>query len=819
MNKTYYPKNLVSTISNEELKISFSSIGLELYTAITVSDDIPLTLIFVDSIAAIIKRFYSACGIQDKILALKPNYLTFLNGEHAPVIKETHPFYQLFDIIISERFQEGNNFKHNVSIGVNAKTLATFLYEYVSSSLTSEQFSFLKSAFVYAVKSYVQDKNNYSYKHYKIDTHSTKDLSELSPQNLFYDFNPQYNFYNKQYENLFSTALKRESVIPNYYVAEQYLFTNESDRVKNIVSLGDKIKVTEQSILSNQYFTDYSKAITEMKLPEEINSIKKVRNYVLDSSCVNPANNQLSSENFPYAVNLKFSNYPTDSLLSVVEKGGLSLMLANNSHKKFVEETPTAEMVYVKSERHKKTPSENGDFVDIDGERYIITTTTNFTEENIQIVDYKSIVSFKIPTSDNDDTIVGFETYSLNDLRLYTKHNRKRLSMLKTPLSIFPYITLTNKITEICNSKLDYSVVLNFSPLDVYPICYQIEKKQLSLSAGNLTSITPTPNSSPLVLGSVKNSIVTIARSSDSTECSFVDTQIIYEKEYIYDISTINLINSFTYTFEEVRYSNNELQNLTEFKIVMEGECAFHKNSIFSDNVEVIDNPPTTVDVNIVPYIGSPGTMLFLLNTQDTTTVEHPKLIFQSEKKLFDRIRRKQKLNSRKVMFETISDLKSVQVFRTTTPPTRYNDFQNSLYRIVNFDDATATSFRDGLSQNTKYYYTFRSVDVHNNISNPTEVFEVEIINNDGAVYSIVKLFTMEEKENYVFEKSFKKYLSINPSVLFTQVVKQEDDTIVFGTETGLWEQEFKVRITSKKSGKSFDVNLKFKKRIRELIN
>ena len=172
-------------------------------------------------------------------------------------------------------------------------------------------------------------------------------------------------------------------------------------------------------------------------------------------------------------------------------------------------------------------------------------------------------------------------------------------------------------------------------------------------------------------------------------------------------------------------------------------------------------------------------------------------------------------------MFDTTDDIRAVQIFRTTQPPKKYTDFRNNLYAILNLNSLTSTSFIDTLQQNIVYYYTFRSIDIHNAFSNPTEVFQVEIKNNDGAIYPIISIYDMQKIEEFQYQKSMKKYLSISPSVLFTEFQKLEDNKIQIGSQTdnSLWNQKFKIRVTSKKSGKQFDINLTLNKQVRNLVN
>ena len=83
------------------------------------------------------------------------------------------------------------------------------------------------------------------------------------------------------------------------------------------------------------------------------------------------------------------------------------------------------------------------------------------------------------------------------------------------------------------------------------------------------------------------------------------------------------------------------------------------------------------------------------------------------------------------------------------TKPKSYQDFKNGYVKIAETDvnpftaqSATAASFIDSIEPNKKYYYTFRAVDVHDKISNPSPVYQVEIINDNGTILPISRSVT-----------------------------------------------------------------------------
>ena len=114
---------------------------------------------------------------------------------------------------------------------------------------------------------------------------------------------------------------------------------------------------------------------------------------------------------------------------------------------------------------------------------------------------------------------------------------------------------------------------------------------------------------------------------------------------------------------------------------------------------------------------------------------------------------------------------------------------------------------------------------MHNNFSNPTHVFEAELVDNDGQIYLILNTILFETNVSGVESKNGRRYLCIAPSARNLDVpnIPPADSTVddLPNTTTPLydstdggdtcWNKTFKVRLTSKKSNKKVDLNIVFK--------
>jgi hypothetical protein len=127
---------------------------------------------------------------------------------------------------------------------------------------------------------------------------------------------------------------------------------------------------------------------------------------------------------------------------------------------------------------------------------------------------------------------------------------------------------------------------------------------------------------------------------------------------------------------------------------------------------------------------------------------------------------------------------------------------------------------------NKKYYYTFRAIDQHDNRSNPSPVYQVEIVENNGMMFflsSVYEFPTMEDKTTHA--RTFQRFLKINPNMIQSLVNIEETfpdayiddasaysapgDRVILGKAgQDVWEKNFKLRVTSKHTGRKFDINL-----------
>jgi len=177
-----------------------------------------------------------------------------------------------------------------------------------------------------------------------------------------------------------------------------------------------------------------------------------------------------------------------------------------------------------------------------------------------------------------------------------------------------------------------------------------------------------------------------------------------------------------------------------------------------------------------------------------------------------------------RVNFEYTMEEGKFEVFRLSEKPKSYGNFENAkTLDVTNKHRSTSVVFKDNLMPNKKYYYMFRAVNIIGMPSNPTPVYEVEMIKDASKSKVIVKTVDLETKEIKT-DKTFKSLLQITPAFQQDIFNDQADlisdlpsfqkriNDIPLGTATDkIWGKKFKIRVKSKDSGKIIDLNVKFK--------
>tara|TARA_R100000008_G_scaffold84354_1_gene71545 strand:- start:4191 stop:5498 length:1308 start_codon:yes stop_codon:yes gene_type:complete len=263
----------------------------------------------------------------------------------------------------------------------------------------------------------------------------------------------------------------------------------------------------------------------------------------------------------------------------------------------------------------------------------------------------------------------------------------------------------------------------------------------------------------------------------------------------------------------------------------------------------ITDKPPIPPDILFVPYVGVNNKVMIMFNSNAGEKSETPIILRDNDvtfvvEEYFSQHRMALTAEDiaslslgtgqvEKLQYRNDDPIRKYELFRVNTKPTSYADFKGSHLTAAPIQAelgpdkfSTAVAFVDTVVPNQKYWYCARSLDVHNNISNPTYIFEVEMVDNRGQMFLKTRVFNFEPKK-YAYNKSGRRFLAIAPRATQTFYdpsvsspgtvgINEEPDPNILGTEqvktnSSVWGKRFKIRVTSKKTGRKIDLNVTFK--------
>ena len=277
----------------------------------------------------------------------------------------------------------------------------------------------------------------------------------------------------------------------------------------------------------------------------------------------------------------------------------------------------------------------------------------------------------------------------------------------------------------------------------------------------------------------------------------------------------------------------------------------------------VVDSPPVPPLVKVDVYKGVNSRILITANGGIGDYVDAPIMLNpSSDSDIIEKIRQSQATEMaslekndltaeklQKIRFRNDDIIDTFEIYRIANdPPMNYSDFQGKLHKsIYTYGKVNSGAFIDAILPNTKYYYAFRAIDVHGYFSNPTSIYSVEIRSNEGMIYPIIKTYYPgEDVDLKIPTKPFQKFLEVRPldehltlnfeksgldgiknmiqgeaskknkiSSLFPERVSEfkEGNQYVLGDDTSpslVWGRKFKIRLTSRHSGRKLDLNVKF---------
>ncbi len=354
----------------------------------------------------------------------------------------------------------------------------------------------------------------------------------------------------------------------------------------------------------------------------------------------------------------------------------------------------------------------------------------------------------------------------------------------------------------------------------------------------------------------------------EQSNLTYYDTQVEPYKEYFYKIFAHKAVIGTKYRPTALPFVNPDASKIL---FIYDGFLGFGDKPIFTFNYEVEpyikfirvpyyntpavniltddlnysmieDLPPLPPQVNIVPFKNINDKILILLNNSSGQIKAKHQSIFESDDAKFIKCYVAQGLDYKRkdalLTFGGDDQQGAYEIFRVENMPSSYKDLQNDSTLQRQRANTNSPSIVDDILPNRNYYYTFRYVDVHNKLSNPTDFYKVMMVQQAGmAPYLKIELINIAEekfkqqRQSINYGKKLKKYLKLKvagekSNIVAIPEIQYDSDGLANGdyktqhiqmsdppnnSPDSVFGRKFKMRITSKQTGRKIDINFRVK--------
>ena len=352
------------------------------------------------------------------------------------------------------------------------------------------------------------------------------------------------------------------------------------------------------------------------------------------------------------------------------------------------------------------------------------------------------------------------------------------------------------------------------------------------------------------------------------------DTQVKYGQNYTYNIYAYVITVGIRYKFSDLRLTRqinyNEdtgdyclefynpttdepAEQLTQYYVEEglsatldttddKGKADFYVNyeptiklfeiPMASKTLKVLDNPANQLLINPFQLLDASQTVGYTVEYERFIEQPYPKTISSANiTSKQDYLNAKDLLEGENLTEAPVARQRYLEIYRLSEKPKTFSDFDNNLVSTIDLklEDSKFTLpsaiFYDMIKTNQKYYYLFRALSENRMPGQLSEIYEAELINDGGYTYSNFDILFEEDLEEEIFVDptlAFKKLIQLQPNmsqIVFNDVAVDYTDTaasqmgaMALGDADDLiWGKTFKIRLTSKKTGKKMDLNVTYK--------
>lgn len=308
--------------------------------------------------------------------------------------------------------------------------------------------------------------------------------------------------------------------------------------------------------------------------------------------------------------------------------------------------------------------------------------------------------------------------------------------------------------------------------------------------------------------------------SDANRDVLLMDTQVKPREAYTYVVTAYVLMYGSEYQYELLSQANYDGNTVSDIVATIKPSLKIVEVPFFQHTAVVTKKPPIAPFVKFINKSNSSNRIRILLDLQRGE--ERNKFISITEDDRASIPLIMGAAEDQPVEFEYSKQAGKFQVFKSYAKITDYSRF-DSAYTVQNNKGLPHVVIAERVLPNEKYYFFFRTINKFNLPSNPSPIYEVELLKDSDDSKLVVRTVKIESDEDDTHQNDLKfgQFMHLKPA--FSQVQVQAPDVFDYETHRGylpsfslgysnspIWGRKFKFRITSNNTGRKIDFNLIF---------
>jgi hypothetical protein len=274
---------------------------------------------------------------------------------------------------------------------------------------------------------------------------------------------------------------------------------------------------------------------------------------------------------------------------------------------------------------------------------------------------------------------------------------------------------------------------------------------------------------------------------------------------------------------------------LADFNFSIEPTIKIIEIPLVAKDVGVLDHPVKQLDIYPFQRMNDSQIIGFLLNLDTNHDKKFPIGLSRGDLEYKDDyLKSNDLIETDDITKSAAAPAHMIEVYRKTTKPTSISDFtnadlvsrkslmiENSKYNLSN------CIYEEKVLSNKKIYYAIRATNRNFTTGKIPYVIEAELIDDGGYKYCVFNELqeedlTVNQNSQIDVSKQVKKIFQLIPNINQLQIddsfadygkpAFEQISNITIGTkEDSIFDKTFKIRLTSKKTGKKIDLNVTYK--------